>query len=159
LDKLCIENDFQKCKKAELITYWLRDYRKYLEFEEKFTPKKLKEYNRGDIIKVNFGFNLGNEEGGLHYAIVVDNRNAQASGVITVVPLSSIKKQETISKYDVDLGNELHNLMQNKINLYLDMNKKDTERIKIEIDRLEREVIECQQMKQQLDDLKGSKEK
>ena len=39
-------------KKAELLSYWLEDYSKYLEFEPKFDPKKLKKYKRGEVITV-----------------------------------------------------------------------------------------------------------
>ena len=127
-------------KKSELITYWLRDYISYLKFEEKFTPKKMKGYSRGDIIKVNFGFNLGNEEGGLHYAVVIDNENSQASGVVTVIPLSSLKKNETISKYDVCLGSELYNLMKHKYNLHNLMYEKSIENARIESVKCKKEL-------------------
>ncbi|MCT3135805.1 type II toxin-antitoxin system PemK/MazF family toxin, partial [Lactococcus lactis] len=36
------------------------------------------------------GFNIGNEEGGLHYAIVLDNNNALGHSLITIVPLTSV---------------------------------------------------------------------
>lgn len=103
-------------KKAELISYWIKDYNKYLNFEDKFTPKKLKKYERGDVIKVNFGFNLGNEEGGLHYAVVIDNKNSQSSGVVTVIPLSTKKEGEKLSKFDVSLEYELSISVMNKMN-------------------------------------------
>lgn len=48
-------------------------------------------YKRGNIVKLNFGFNIGSEYGGLHYGVVLDNHNAQSSPVITVIPLTSVK--------------------------------------------------------------------
>ena len=78
-------------KKANLISYWLKDYVRYLDFEEKFNPKRNIAYKRGNIVKVNFGFNLGAEYGGLHYGIVLDNKNDHSSSVVTVIPLTSAK--------------------------------------------------------------------
>lgn len=59
----CIAEDDSKLKKANLLSFWLKDYTDYLLAEEKFEPFKLKHYGRGDIIKANLGFNVGNEEG------------------------------------------------------------------------------------------------
>lgn len=143
LKKFCNKDEGGR-KKAELVAYWLKDYSKYLEFEERFTPLKLKEYERGDIIKVNFGFNIGNEEGGLHYAVVVDNKNAQASGVITVIPLSSYKIGEELSKFDVSLGNELYILVKNKFDLVIKMYDETYSKLEKTLDELtiENELIE-----------------
>lgn len=58
----CI-NNVETIKKADLLSYWLEDYIKYLSYEKIFNPKLYKSYKRGDIIKVNLGFNVGAEEG------------------------------------------------------------------------------------------------
>ena len=65
----------QRLKKANLLSYWIKDYVRMLSFEETFDPKKNIAYKRGDIVKLNFGFNIGSEYGGLHYAIVINNKN------------------------------------------------------------------------------------
>ena len=78
-------------KKANLISYWLKDYIRYIANEETFSSEKLKKYNRGDVIKVNLGFNIGNEEGGLHYCVILDIINAKKYSTLTVVPLTSQK--------------------------------------------------------------------
>ncbi|OPJ63661.1 type II toxin-antitoxin system PemK/MazF family toxin [Clostridium chromiireducens] len=139
LKNICNKDDRAR-KKAELVTYWIRDYIKYLNFEEKFSPKKLKEYARGDVIKVNFGFNIGNEEGGLHYALVIDNDNSQASGVVTVVPLSTEKAEDNLSKYDVSLGNELNILVENKLNLAIETIKEENEKLQNMLTEVEQEI-------------------
>ena len=54
-------------KKANLISYWIKDYVRFINFEEKFDPTKNIAYKRGNIVKLNFGFNIGSEYGGLHY--------------------------------------------------------------------------------------------
>lgn len=65
------------------------------------------------MISVNLGFNVGSEQGGLHYAIVLDNDNQQSSPVITVVPLSSGKEEDTFPR-DIFLGNELYDKLKSK---------------------------------------------
>lgn len=40
--------------------------KKYHDEERKFDIAKSGMYSRGDVIKVNLGFNIGNELGGLH---------------------------------------------------------------------------------------------
>ena len=54
----------------------------------------------------SFGFNVGSEYGGLHYAVVIDKDNNLSSPVVTVVPLSSTDNK-IVTKHNVDLGNEL----------------------------------------------------
>ena len=101
-------------KKTDLISYWLHTYTNYIKFEESFDPKRNKRYERGDIIKVDFGFNIGSEYGGLHYAVVIDNNNNLSSPVVTVIPLSSTD-DKIISKYNIDIGDELYLNLRLKI--------------------------------------------
>lgn len=77
-------------KKAHLISFWLKDYVRFLNFEEEFDHTRNIAYKRGNIVKLNFGFNIGSEYGGLHYAVVLDNKNDHNSPVLTVIPLTSI---------------------------------------------------------------------
>lgn len=146
-------------KKSELITYWINDYIKYLKFEEGFIPNKLKSYERGDIIKVNFGFNIGNEEGGLHYAVVLDNKNPQSSGVITVVPLSSLKKDEVLSKYEVKLGSELYLLMKNKLDIQRKNAEEAAKKFDEEVILCVNEINSCREMNDKVELLDGDKSK
>ena len=41
-------------KKANLISYWLKDYVRMINYEERFNPTKNIVYKRGNIIKLNF---------------------------------------------------------------------------------------------------------
>lgn len=102
-------------KKADLIAYWIESYSKYLVSEERFDYKLIPKYKRGDVISLDFGFNVGSEHGGLHYAIVLDNDNKQSSPVLTVIPLSSGKEYDTYER-DIFLGNELHDKLDAKYN-------------------------------------------
>lgn len=92
---------------ADKLAYWIEDYCRLLNFEKKFKPYMLKTYKRGDVIKVNLGYNVGNEEGGLHYCIVVDKNNSKSSGIITVIPLTS-DKGKSFHFSEVFLGNEIY---------------------------------------------------
>jgi len=95
-------------KKANLLSYWFEDFARYNLSEETFNPKLLKKYKRGSVIKVNLGFNVGNEEGGLHYCIVLDKNNALSSGTLTIIPLTSIKENKKYSNSTLNLGNEIY---------------------------------------------------
>ena len=101
-------SDSHMNKKASLLSYWLNSYTQYIRTEDSFDSTKLKSYKRGDIIKANFGFNIGSECGGLHYAIVVNVNNARNSSVLTVIPLTSYKEGDAIHPNDVFLGNEIY---------------------------------------------------
>ena len=81
--------------------------------EKSFDYSKVLKFKRGDIVNINFGFNIGSEHGGLHFAVVLDNDNKKSSPVITVLPLSS-GTEETVYERDVFLGNELYEKLISK---------------------------------------------
>ena len=108
-------NNPNKINKADKLSYWLEDYCRLLEFEDGFKPEFLKSYSRGDVIKVNLGYNIGNEEGGLHYCVVIDKCNSMYSGIITVIPLTSDKGKKTHFS-EVNIGNEIYSSFQKKYN-------------------------------------------
>ena len=83
--------------KSEKISYWILNWIEYLKREENFTPKRMLKYKRGSIVKVHLGFNVGSEEGGLHYAIVLDSHNDLSNPLMTVVPLTSVKQHVDIN--------------------------------------------------------------
>lgn len=117
LMKKYIDNP-QTIDKADKLAYWLEDYCRFLNFEDNFNPNYLKAYKRGDIIKVNLGYNIGNEEGGLHYCVVVDRNNLKSSGVVTVVPLTSYKGKP-VHFSSVFLGDEIYKNFKEKYNTLL----------------------------------------
>lgn len=100
--------ELQEYKKSNLLAYWIKDFAKYHDEERTFSPTSLKHFKRGDIIKVNLGFNVGNELGGLHYCIVINSNDNINSGTLNIVPLSSIKEDKIYNDTTcVDLGDEL----------------------------------------------------
>ena len=118
-------NELEKNNPSKLnkICYWINDYVNYLKREDNFHPETLIRYKRGDIIKVNFGFRVGAEFGGLHYCIVLDNDNSPKAQTITVLPLSSLKDGVDIHKLPRDriyLGNELSDQIIDKADKLID---------------------------------------
>lgn len=117
-----ISGDNAAKKKADLLSYWISDYTKFLESEEDFEPKKLRRYKRGEIIKAHLGYRIGSEEGGLHYCLVMDKKNLLSSPVITVVPLTSVKEHKDITRLkngEVFLGSDLKDKMNLKLNQFI----------------------------------------
>lgn len=120
LDTLIGSSDPKMRGKADKISYWLEDWTTFLDFEPQFSPMSLRRYKRGEIIKVHLGFNVGSEEGGLHYAVVLDKNNAKSSPVVTIVPLTSVKPDTDISKLrsgSIFLGNELFTNLSSKVSM------------------------------------------
>lgn len=101
-------------KKAHLLSYWIKDYVRMINFEEKFEPTRNIAYKRGNIVKIQFGFNIGSEYGGLHYGVVLDNKNAHNSPVVTVIPLTSARENRDLHSNSVDLGNDIYRLLKLK---------------------------------------------
>ncbi len=126
LDSCLAIDDNSSIKKVNLISYWQKDYINYIKDENAFNPINLKTYERGDIIKVNLGFNIGSELGGLHYCVVLDKKNNRNSPVITVIPLSS-QKTTKVNKNSIMLGNDIYNKLVEKSNQLLEDSKKEIE--------------------------------
>lgn len=118
LDRLISSDDPRVQGRADKLLYWMDDWMTFLDFEPSFSPASLRRYKRGEIVKVHLGFNVGSEEGGLHYAVVLDRNNPLNSPVLTVVPLTSVKPYTDLSKLhrgSVFLGNELFTNLSSKI--------------------------------------------
>lgn len=110
-----INNPSEKhLKKAHLISYWIKDYVRMINFEDRFEPTKNIAYKRGNVVKINFGFKIGSEYGGLHYGVVLDNKNDHSSPVITVIPLTSVKDSGETHNNSVELGNDLYRTLKLK---------------------------------------------
>lgn len=103
-----LANNSDTYKKSALLYYWLRDYQRLLKNEDHYDPQFSPDLYRGSIVSVNLGFNVGSEQGGLHYGIVLYD-TPKRSPVTTIVPLISMKpgKDYTKRESDVVLGPEL----------------------------------------------------
>lgn len=114
LESYINSSDDSHLKKADMISYWLKSYSQMLSFEERFDPSKNISYKRGNVIKADLGFNIGSEQGGLHYAVILDNFNPHNSPIVTIIPLSSVKPGKALHKDEVMLGDELYHLLKIK---------------------------------------------
>ena len=155
----CLSDPSERIQKsAKLIAYWICDYIRFIESEPRLKRREWKKYKRGDVLKVHLGYRIGNEEGGLHYAIVLDTDNDIRSGVITVLPLTSVKPGIDVKHLGKDrlfLGSELHNLLEVKIKtqilfltkLITDKTGKDYEEIINTIQKAKRTQKEIEKLK------------
>lgn len=93
------------CKTKSIFTEWIKVKNSYLKYESTFNPKYLRAYKRGEVIFVHFGFNVGTEYGGAHYAAIIRD-SSKANPNINVVPLTSVKNdnKEFIHKDRILLG-------------------------------------------------------
>ena len=91
-------------KKILILADWLVKWCLYLQNEETFEPQNLKAYKQREIILVDFGFNIGSEFGGRHYAVVLEKNNNPRSGVILVAPITSYTPEKGCHPMSVDLG-------------------------------------------------------
>lgn len=107
--------ELSEYKKSNLLAYWIYDFAIYHDEERTFNIEKSGVYSRGDVIKVNLGFNIGNELGGLHYCIVLNKYDNTRNGALNVIPLTSRKCNKKYCSSSVNLGKELYNIFKDKI--------------------------------------------
>lgn len=137
------DNNSKKCKN---LSKWLNNYVAYLQYENNFDSKRLCRYRKGEVLKVNLGFNIGSEEGGVHYCMVLDKENSKNSPVVTVIPLTSVKPNKDLSKLkkgEIYLGDELFRLLNLKIKTIYENLTKSIEKTQIKINQVKdnKEVI------------------
>ena len=104
------------------LAYWIKDYARFLAQEASFDASKQIRYKRGAIVKVHLGYRIGSEEGGLHYAVVMDKNNSIYSPTLTVIPLTSVKPGIDLSNlplHKVFIGDEVHTLLTANFNAEL----------------------------------------
>lgn len=111
-ESFCKHIEKKEYKKSDLLAYWIKDYSDYHDNESNFLCSR--KYSRGDIIKVNLGFNIGSELGGLHYCIVISKKDNIAFNTLNVIPLSSVKEKTVYGSSTINLGTELFDLLNDK---------------------------------------------
>lgn len=102
-------------KRAMLISYWLKTYVNYILKEDSFSPSSVFKLKRGSVIQVEFGYRVGRELGGRHYAVVLDVKNKLHRNTVTVVPLGSYKEGAKYDEYDVILEDGIYSPIVKKI--------------------------------------------
>lgn len=102
--------NLKEYKISHLLAYWIYDFANYHDEEKTFDTTKMITFKRGNIIKVNLGFNIGHELGGLHYCIVLDKFDNPKNGTLNVIPLTS-KKNKKYPRFAIDLGSEIYDIL------------------------------------------------
>lgn len=123
--------ELSEYKKSDLLAYWINDFAEYHDEERTFNIAKSGMYCRGDVIKVNLGFNIGNELGVLHYYIVLNKYDNTRNGALNVIQLTSRKDSKKYDASSVNLGKELYNVFQEKI-------EKEKQKLQQILDELEK---------------------
>ncbi|WP_346743721.1 type II toxin-antitoxin system PemK/MazF family toxin [uncultured Streptococcus sp.] len=104
-------------KRSEKIAQWIENWTKYLNIEHEFNPKSIQALKRGSIVYADFGFNVGREYGGLHYAIVLNKKDARSNHLLHVLPLTSVKEttdMNNLKYFQLPIGNEVFQLLNSK---------------------------------------------
>lgn len=125
-------------KRSDKIAQWIENWVKYLKIEQVFNPRSIKGLKRGSIVYADFGFNVGREYGGLHYAIVLNKKDPRSNHLLHVLPLTSVKETTDMSNlkyFQFPIGDEVFQLLKNEANqkvieltkLYDRFSKKDDE--------------------------------
>lgn len=163
--------------KGKKLAYWLNDYVRFLNEESTFSPDHLIRYKRGAIVKVHLGYRIGSEEGGLHYAIVLDRNNSIHSPTLTVIPLTSVKPGVDLThlpRHRVSIGNEVYTLLlkqyTHEINTAKsqleelkkclsntdssDLSEEETKHIQSELTNVTQRIEYCKKMKRETDKMK-----
>ena len=116
---LACEN-FKKVNKSGIEKFntldnWLEKESNLFLKETKSNKVTYKKYMTGQLIKVDFGINIGAELSFIHYAIVITKNDSIYSDCITVIPLTSKKGKNRLL-----LGKLLNNVYPTPSNCKLD---------------------------------------
>ncbi len=123
IEKLDSYMDSLDPKRQKLLAYWIQDYVRFLKKESNFDPQKLIRYKRGAIVKAHLGYRVGSEEGGLHYAVVMNVDASQKSPTVTIIPLTSVKPGKDVERLhfsQVYLGDEIYQSLNEKLDKAID---------------------------------------
>ena len=104
-------------KRSDKIAQWIENWVKYLKIEQVFNPRSIQALKRGSIVYADFGFNVGREYGGLHYAIVLNKTDARSNHLLHVLPLTSVKETTDMSNlkyFQFPIGDEVFQLLKNE---------------------------------------------
>lgn len=97
-------------KVSSIISEWLTKWSTFLQREDSSIPFNARQiYHQGDIVLVDYGFRVGAEVGGRHYAVVVEHDNNPINPVVLLTPISSLKPGKSIHPTNVDLGKLINN--------------------------------------------------
>lgn len=147
--------DDSNYKRAALLYYWLRDYRNYVKNEPKFNSVYTPPFRRGNIANINFGFNLGSELGGLHYAIVISD-SRPTNPMLIVAPMTSFKPSHQLNDCEIFIDNQLFLQLKGKQDaLVQTLKHQRATSIDNESDDINSKLDQLQKIKKQIQKLKN----
>ena len=114
LEEFCSSSVEKLKERAMFIGYWIPTCVNYWKKEDNFSPKSVFRLKRGSVIRVEFGYRIGQELGGRHYAVVIDANNRLHRGTVTVVPLGSKKEDWKENPYSIALTDGFYNRIVEK---------------------------------------------
>lgn len=111
IDNAC--NRYKEVNKSNYIKFnkledWLDKESTMYKKEILITKKTFKKLYRGQIIKVDFGINIGSELCYTHFAIVINDNDTIYNDNVTIVPITSKKGNNRIN-----VGKLLHKIYPN----------------------------------------------
>ena len=127
-------------KRAMLLAYWVKTYVRYIRAEDSFASQSVFKLKRGSIVRVEFGYRIGKELGGRHYAAVLDVENSPYRNTVTVVPLGSIKESSERDKYSVVLKDGIFGSIQKKVDALIE----DAHRTMDEAEAMDAEIEQAE---------------
>lgn len=116
---LCSSSETDQ-KRAQIMAYWIKTYTGMICRENEFNPASIPRLTRRQIVNVDFGFRVGSELGGLHYAVVLDKKNSVNGDTVTVVPLGSLKERHRASRNKIILEDGIFAALDEKANKQVD---------------------------------------
>ena len=123
-------------KRAMLISYWIGTYVRYIREEDSISPKSVFKLKRGAIVRVEFGYRVGRELGGRHYAVVLDSNNSMGRNTVTVIPLGSRKEDSKDDSYNAILLDGVYSPVKKKLDALL----ADAKKVASEADEMSAEI-------------------
>lgn len=87
--KVYNNKELKQREKFKYLDYWVLSKSNYLLNNDRVYTNNKKVFNRGALINVDFGVNVGTELSGNHFAIVLNKKDNRKNDKLTVIPLSS----------------------------------------------------------------------
>lgn len=111
IDTACLR--YKEVNKSNHIKFnklgdWLDKESMIFKKETIINNKTFKKLHRGQVIKVDFGINIGSELCYIHFAIVLNDNDTIYNDNVTIVPITSKKGESRIN-----VGKLLHNIYPN----------------------------------------------
>ncbi|MGL5898329.1 MAG: hypothetical protein ACRCZW_01455 [Lactobacillaceae bacterium] len=98
--KVYNNKEFKHREKFKYLDYWMLSKSNYLLNNDRVYTNNKKVFNRGALINVDFGVNVGTELSGNHFAIVLNKKDSRKNDKLTVIPLSSHEHPHCVTLTD-----------------------------------------------------------